>query len=109
MARGECFPLFFGLVARLAPLRAAGDARGRRLRPVAPGVGAPTPVSRGEVAFVLPTLATGAVDGFSTTFLRLDATGIDPLELSGRSAVALDSSIGLIAFRIMSPAWCPAM
>ncbi len=105
-ARGECFALFFGFVARLAPLQAkeADRARGKqgcRLRLGWPGAGALVPVSSSEVAFVLLTLATVSFDGFSKTFLWLDAIGINPLEFPGRSAVALDNSIGLAAFWLL--------
>jgi hypothetical protein len=112
-ARGECFSVFFGFVARLAPIRCEGidgDAAGGvaraddcRLVLGCPGAGALAlgVLPPGAVAFVLLTLATVSLDGFSKTFVWLAAIGINPLEFPGRSAVAIENSLGLLGLWLL--------
>lgn len=113
-ARGECFSVFFGFVASLAPLRCeragpdsevagAGSSGNGRLVLGCPGAGALAlgVLPPGAVAFVLLTLATVSFDGFSKTFVWLATIGINPLEFPGRSAVMLEDSLGLLGFWLM--------
>ncbi|MBM3570936.1 MAG: hypothetical protein FJX52_01045 [Alphaproteobacteria bacterium] len=102
LERGECFSVFFGLVARLSPLAwTAPDPThpGRwRLRLDFPGAALirfePLPAS--GVLFVLLTLATVSFDGLNKTFWWLGLGGINPLEFPGRSAVMTRNSVGLL-------------
>ncbi|MGH6931567.1 MAG: hypothetical protein ACREEE_03955, partial [Dongiaceae bacterium] len=97
LARGECFSVFFGFVARLSPFGV--DGRQRRLTMTFPGVSLAVagalPLS--GVLFVLLTLATVSFDGLSETFWWLDLGGINPLEFPGRSAVVGRNTGGLLA------------
>jgi hypothetical protein len=95
LARGEAFSVFFGLIARVAPLQHE-DGRltlglpGRALADL-------PPLPPSGVLFVLLTLATVSFDGLSKTFWWLARNGINPLEFPGRSAVTGSNSLGLIA------------
>jgi hypothetical protein len=94
LARGEAFSVFFGLIARVAPLQ----AEDQRLTLGMPGralAGLP-PLPPSGVLFVLLTLATVSFDGLSKTFWWLALNGINPLEFPGRSAVIGSNSIGLV-------------
>ncbi len=93
--QGECFALFFRLVARLAPVRLAEGG----WRVSLPGAGAATGarLSVSEGLFILATLAGVTFDGFQETFLWLGWIGINPLEFPGRSAVVGPNTLGLIA------------
>lgn len=103
LGRAECFSVFFGFVARLAPLQpvAPDPTRPgkRRLWLSFPGAaliqGRHLPPS--GVLFVLLTLAAVSFDGLSRTFRYLDLIGVNPLEFPGRSAVMLPNTIGLVA------------
>lgn len=103
LARAECFSVFFGFVARLAPIRLlppdpAAPGR-RRLVLGFPGAGLaeaePLPLS--GVAFVLLTLATVSFDGLDRTFWYLGLHGINPLEFPGRTVLMAQNSLGLLA------------
>jgi hypothetical protein len=98
LARAECFSVFFGFVARLAPLHVE-RADGRcRLVLTFPGAG----LARAEalpvsgMLLVLLTLATVSFDGLNKTFWWLDLGGINPLEFPGRTAVMSRNSVGLV-------------
>jgi hypothetical protein len=94
LARGEAFSVFFGLIARVAPLQ----AEDHRLTIGMPGralAGLP-PLPPSGVLFVLLTLATVSFDGLSKTFWWLGLNGINPLEFPGRSAVMGSNSLGLV-------------
>jgi hypothetical protein len=93
LARGEAFSVFFGLIARVAPLQVDQERMtlgtpGRALAhlPSLPPSG---------VLFVLLTLATVSFDGLSKTYWWLALNGINPLEFPGRSAVVGSNSLGL--------------
>jgi hypothetical protein len=95
LARGEAFSVFFGLIARVAPLQ----AEERRLTFGMPGraLADLPPLPPSGVLFVLLTLATVSFDGLSKTFWWLGLNGINPLEFPGRSAVIGSSSVGLVS------------
>lgn len=103
LARAECFTVFFGFVARLAPLRLlpsdpATPGR-RRLVLTFPGAGLADAemLPASGVAFVLLTLATVSFDGLDKTFWYLGLNGINPLEFPGRTALMTQNSLGLLA------------
>ncbi len=92
--KAEAFSVFFGFVARLAPL-GVEDGRvvlmfpGRRLTDGAKLCGS-------GILFVLLALATVSFDGLNRTFWWLGHAGINPLEFPGRSAVMDLNSSGLV-------------
>ena len=94
LARGEAFTVFFGLIARVAPLQ----VEQQRLTLGIPGRARADlpPLPPGGVLFVLLTLATVSFDGLSKTFWWLGLNGINPLEFPGRSAVMGNNSVGLV-------------
>jgi hypothetical protein len=103
LSKAECFSVFFGFVALLAPfsiesLEPARPER-RRLRLTCPGSSLAKrdvlPLS--GILFVLLTLASVSFDGLSKTFWWLGLGGINPLEFPGRSAVMERNSLGLAA------------
>lgn len=99
LSRGEAFSVFFGLIARVAPLQ-------RKQRLLALGIPGRAladlpPLPPSGVLFVLLTLATVSFDGLGKTFWWLDLNGINPLEFPGRSAVMGINSVGLILLWLM--------
>jgi len=106
LARAECFSVFFGFVALIAPVGVDQPdptlPRGRRLYLTLPGAGLAKhdalPLS--GTLFVLLTLATVSFDGLSKTFWWLGLGGINPLEYPGRTAVVGRNSLGLLAMWI---------
>jgi len=98
LGNAECFSVFFGFVARLAPLRVELEGGRSRLYLTFPGAAlakaGALPVS--GVLLVLLTLATVSFDGLNKTFWWLDLGGINPLEFPGRTAVMLRNSLGLL-------------
>jgi hypothetical protein len=104
LSRGEAFSVFFGLIARVAPLQSEAKAEGRRrLYLTMPGralADLPALPASGTL-FVLLTLATVSFDGLNKTFWWLGLNGINPLEFPGRSAVTAINSIGLAAVWIV--------
>jgi hypothetical protein len=99
LARGETFSVFFGLIARVAPLQ----PEEQRMTIGLPGraLGDLPPMPPSGVLFVLLTLATVSFDGLSKTFWWLALNGINPLEFPGRSAVIGNNSMGLILLWII--------
>ena len=95
LARGEAFSVFFGLIARVAPLQ----VEQQRLTLGLPGraLADLPPLPPSGVLFVLLTLATVSFDGLSKTFWWLGLNGINPLEFPGRSAVMGSNSMGLVS------------
>lgn len=98
--RAECFSVFLGFVARLAPLSTEPDGKERRrLCLTFPGTalaraGALPP---GGVLFVLLSLATVSFDGLDKTFWYLGHIGVNPLEFPGRTDLMGPNSLGLLA------------
>jgi hypothetical protein len=99
LARGETFSVFFGLVARLAPLQSEPMSPRRQFRLAVPGraLGDLSPLPPSGILFVLLTLATVSFDGLNRTFWWLGLGGFNPLEFPGRSAVMSMNSLGLLA------------
>ena len=79
LTRGEPFSIFFNALAGLL-----------RRQP-----GTPWPVTTG--VFYLTILASGSFDGLKDTFWWLSRIGINPLAFPGRSAVVVQTSLGLAA------------
>jgi len=104
LARAETFSVFFGLIARVAPLQAEPSAPGRsRLYLAVPGraLADLAVLPPGGILFVLLTLATVSFDGLSRTFWWLGLNNINPLEFPGRTAVMGINTIGLVALWIV--------
>jgi hypothetical protein len=103
LGRAEPFSLFFRLVALVAPLECMGEKGERTLFLVPPGSrivrAPPLPVS--GVFFVLLVLASVSFDGLSKTFAWLGASGINPLEFPGRSAVIGQNTVGLLGMWVL--------
>jgi hypothetical protein len=120
LAKAECFSVFFGFVALLAPLQAepvepassTGSSSPSRLSLGLPGRAL---LERGSLPwdgmfFVLLTLATVSFDGLNKTFWWLGSWGINPLEFPGRTALMLPNSLGLLgAWALLSLAYGLAM
>lgn len=106
--QGECFAIFFGLVARLAPVR----TRPGSLRVALPGAHAAAPPALDPTGalFLLLALASVTFDGFRETFLWLSLIGINPLEFPGRSAVVAENSLGLLlAWAVLTAGFAAAV
>jgi len=93
LARVECFTVLFRLVGSLRAVHLTGPAQ----------IGMPgwaslhRPLIPGEAVFCLVILGSGSFDGLHETFWWLGQIGINPLEFPGRSAVVVQSVLGLIA------------
>jgi hypothetical protein len=103
LARGEAFSVFFGLIARVAPLRPEPTGSQHWLTLGLPGRALANlpPLPPSGVLFVLLTLATVSFDGLSKTYWWLALNGINPLEFPGRSAVMGSNSVGLFLLWLM--------
>ena len=91
--------VFFGLIARIAPLW--WEPHRDRLRLMAGPPGAQIlempPLGPAAAAFLTLVLASVSFDGLHDTFRWLAFIGVNPLEFPGRSAVTLQNTLGLIA------------
>jgi hypothetical protein len=120
LAKAECFSVFFGFVALLAPLQvepaelgsSAGSSMRGRLSLGLPGralLSCP-PLPWDGMLFVLLTLATVSFDGLNKTFWWLGLWGVNPLEFPGRTALMLPNGLGLVgAWVLLSLAYSLAM
>lgn len=102
---GEIFTVFFGFIARLAPLWSRRS--GQRMVSIGAVPGAQLIDARtlplSGVLFVLLALSSVSFDGLNKTFWWLSLLGVNPLEFPGRSAVVLANSFGLVAaFGVLS-------
>lgn len=95
LRRGEFVTRMMNFYASLAPLGRAG----KELRIGVPAWQAHSaPVHSLSVAvFVLLLLGCGSFDGLNETFWWLALIGVNPLEFPGRSAVIVQTTVGLIA------------
>ncbi len=98
LERGEAFTVYFGFIARIAPLWREHAGGRVRLMAGPPGaqVLAMRPLDPGEAAFVALILASVSFDGLHDTFWWLARIGVNPLEFPGRSAVAGVNTAGLL-------------
>ncbi len=99
LRQGEALTVFFGLIARIAPLWWARDGGRLRLMAGLPGaqILAMPPLVPSAAAFVTLALATLSFDGLRETFRWLALIGVNPLDFPGRSAVQGANTLGLIA------------
>jgi hypothetical protein len=99
LRQGEFLTVFFGLIARIAPLW--WEPREGRLRLMAGPPGAQIlampPLGPGAAAFLTLVLASVSFDGLHDTFRWLAFVGVNPLEFPGRSAVQRANTLGLLA------------
>lgn len=109
---GEIFAVFFGFIARLAPVWREGSDEGGQWVAGVPGarlvVSRAIPLS--GALFILLALASVSFDGLSRTFWWLSLIGVNPLEFPGRSAVVGANTLGLLAtFSVLAAAFFVAV
>jgi len=111
LQRGEFLTVLFGMIAKVSPLWHEADGRRVRLMAGWPGtqVMAMPPLSASAVVFVTAVLAALTFDGLVETFWWMALIGENPLEPSGRSAVMLPNSVGLLATWVVMLALVPGM
>jgi hypothetical protein len=99
LARGEALHVYFGFVARIAPLWTEPAATRVRHLAGPPGaqILAMPPLSPSAAGFVALVLASVSFDGLAATFRWLAFVDVNPLEFPGRSAVMLPNTLGLLA------------
>jgi hypothetical protein len=99
LRRGEAITVFFGFIARIAPLWWVPAARRLQLFAGPPGaqIVATAPLTASAAAFVTLVLGAVSFDGLHHTFWWLARLGINPLDFPGRSAVTLPNTLGLLA------------
>jgi len=94
----ECFTLFFGLIAKLAPFQINS-----RIRIGMPGwallSGFKPSIS--IAIFCLVILGSGSFDGLNETFWWLARIGVNPLEFPGRSAIILETTAGYLLANLL--------
>jgi hypothetical protein len=95
LGRGEALTVWFGFVARIAPLWRQ-DGR-LMLGPPGAQIVAMHALTPGAAAFVALMLAAVSFDGLADTFRWLAFLGLNPLEFPGRSAVVVPNTLGLAA------------
>ena len=120
LAKAECFSVFFGFVALLAPLQVEpgdpGSSTGSSIRGrLSLGLPGRALLKREALPwdgmlFVLLTLATVSFDGLNKTFWWLGLWGVNPLEFPGRTALMFPNSLGLVgAWALLGLAYSLAM
>ena len=99
LQQGEFLTVYFGFIARIAPLWGVRDGARVRLLTGWPGsqVLAMPPLSPSAVIFLTLALAGLTFDGLHETFFWLGLIGQNPLEFTGRSAVVGINTVGLLA------------
>jgi len=98
--RGECFSMLLSRFSLLSPLGMSGGSTGIG----APGwklLFNPASVSVSASIFVLVLLGCGSFDGLNETFAWLAFIGVNPLEFPGRSAVVLETVLGLLTTNVL--------
>lgn len=104
LRKGEFLTVLFGMIARVSPLWL--ERRGEALRLYAGWPGTQVlrlpPLSPSAVVFVTLALAALTFDGLSETFWWLGLIGENPLEPTGRSAVILANSAGLLGVWVLT-------
>jgi hypothetical protein len=98
LPQAEAFSVYFGMVARLAPLGARAGAARLEVEVTLPGLrllrmDAPA-VSLG--VFVLLVLSSVSFDGLSRTFAWLGLLGANPLAYPGRTALMTQNTLGFL-------------
>lgn len=99
LEHGEFLTVLFGFIAKVAPFWLQIDGPRARLMRGWPGtqVLAMQPLTPSAVVFVSLALAALTFDGLMETFWWQALIGENPLEPTGRSAVMVENTVGLIA------------
>jgi hypothetical protein len=99
LEQGEFLTLLFRMIAKVAPLWLEIEGTRARLMRGWPGtqVMAMPPLAPSAVVFVSLALAALTFDGLMETFWWQALIGENPLEPTGRSAVMVQNTVGLIA------------
>ena len=99
LRQGEFLTVYFGYLARIAPLWLDITGNRVRLRAGWPGTQVldMAPLTPSAIAFVTLALAGLTFDGLHVTYRWLDLIGQNPLEFTGRSAVQGVNTAGLLA------------
>ena len=99
LRQGEFLTVYFGYLARIAPLWLDITGNRARLRAGWPGTQVldMAPLTPSAIAFVTLALAGLTFDGLHVTYRWLDLIGQNPLEFTGRSAVQGVNTAGLLA------------
>lgn len=107
LEQGEFLTVYFRALSRIAPVWVEA-VDGGRVRLMAGWPGAQVlrmaPMSASGVAFITLALAVLTFDGLSTTFWWLAVVGENPLEFTGRSAVQVENTAGLLATWVLTAA-----
>ena len=106
LEQGEFLTVFMGYLAKVAPFWL--EIRGNRAHLIRgwPGtqILAMPPMSSSAMAFITLTLAAFTFDGLAETFWWQAIIGENPLEPTGRSAVMVENTLGLIAVWVLTVA-----
>ena len=106
LEQGEFLTVFMGYLAKVAPFWL--EIRGNRAHLIRgwPGtqILAMPPMSGSAMAFITLTLAALTFDGLAETFWWQAIIGENPLEPTGRSAVMVENTLGLIAVWVLTVA-----
>ncbi len=99
LQKGEFLTVFFGLIAKIAPIWLDVFENRVRLYRGLPGtqILLMPDLSRSGIAFVTLALSILTFDGLSETFWWMALIGQNPLEFAGRSAVIWVNSAGLVS------------
>jgi hypothetical protein len=99
LEEGEFLTVLFGFIAKVSPFWLKIDGPRARLMRGWPGtqVLAMPPLTPSAVVFVSLALAALTFDGLMETFWWQALIGENPLEPTGRSAVMVENTVGLIA------------
>ncbi|MFP1632588.1 hypothetical protein ACLB6G_12685 [Zhengella sp. ZM62] len=95
LARGEFVTVIMGLMAWVGPI--ARHDGGWRIGLWGHAIAKGKPLTASLALLVLMMMATGSFDGINETFAWLAFIGVNPLEFPGRSAVWLQTVLGLLA------------
>jgi hypothetical protein len=104
LGHGEFLTVLFGLIAKVAPLWQEPDGTRARMMLGWPGtqVLRMPPLTPSAVVFVSLALAALTFDGLMETFWWQALIGENPLEPTGRSAVMIENTVGLIAVWVLT-------
>ncbi|NJM83363.1 MAG: hypothetical protein HC844_13530 [Tabrizicola sp.] len=104
LEEGEFLTVLFTMIAKVAPFWLERDGRRARLMRGWPGtqVLRMEPLSPSATLFVTLALAALTFDGLVETFWWQALIGQNPLEPTGRSAVVLDNTLGLMAVWVLT-------
>ena len=102
--RGEFLTVLFGMIAKISPLWLQHSGSRVRLMRGWPGtqVLAMPPLSPSAIVFVTLALAALTFDGLAQTFWWQGLIGENPLQPTGRSAVMVQNTAGLLAVWVLT-------